>query len=46
VGRADKKNGKENQTMITLSGRAIEKLQQSNLESSKDTLRVFISGIG
>ena len=32
--------------MITLSGRAIEKLKESNFESSKDTLRVFISGIG
>ena len=32
--------------MITLSGRAIEKLKESNIEISKDTLRVFISGIG
>ena len=32
--------------MITLSGRAIEKLKESNLESSKNTLRVFIGGIG
>jgi hypothetical protein len=28
VGRADKKDGKEKQTMITLSGRAIEKLKE------------------
>jgi Fe-S cluster assembly iron-binding protein IscA len=46
VGRADKKDGKEKQTMITLSGRAIEKLKESNLESRKETLRVFISGMG
>lgn len=32
--------------MINLSGRAIEKLKESNIESSKNTLRVFISGIG
>ncbi len=32
--------------MITLSGRAVEKLKESNIESSKNTLRVFISGIG
>jgi len=32
--------------MITLSGRAIEKLKEVNLESSKKSLRVFISGMG
>jgi Fe-S cluster assembly iron-binding protein IscA len=32
--------------MITLSGRAIEKLKESNIESSKNALRVFISGMG
>jgi hypothetical protein len=32
--------------MITLSRPAIEKLKTSNLNSQKNALRIFISGIG
>jgi len=31
--------------MITLSGKAIEKLKEANIETN-NSLRVFISGIG
>jgi Fe-S cluster assembly iron-binding protein IscA len=44
VSRADKTERREK--MITLSGRAIEKLKESNLEEGKNTIRVFISGMG
>ncbi len=32
--------------MITLSEPALEKLKASNLDSKKNALRIFISGIG
>ena len=32
--------------MITLSEKAIEKLKEANLEPGKNSLRVFISGMG
>ena len=32
--------------MINLSARAIKKLKEANLEANKNSLRVFISGVG
>jgi len=38
--------GKEKEKMINLSARAIKKLKETKLEANKNSLRVFISGMG